>query len=374
MHTTIDATSQLQTLNLLASLDRGTAIEKVEDSLKWLQANSFPPNVTPISIRSSLVHYSGRMSPEGLLLSLETFAKAGIPDHMLFKEIGKLLEPRVQQMSVTEISRLLRAHAQVGITESPLFHSVFERLSQVINRANMPLIRDILVSLSNLESSVPGCMRMAELCVNRYSLASKESASPELERDILLALGQLRFRSTKVLRKLYARALNRTDQLCLDDTIKIMLTFNSFQLDITNLWKSVANTWLRDLSIISSQNLATLSIFGEPSFIVRSAVVNGHRLLNQPAEMRTRQDSVVAFKHRLSLTRIALIHPNEMRNILSSLSSEDLMVLNKMIDLPSETVCESMKGKSLFKFKLIDLRSHEVAGLFSTQLLVKNRL
>jgi hypothetical protein len=374
IHVAVEEPSPVKTIGLLVAMDRTASIEKIEDSLRWLQSNSFPPDVTPISIRSSLVHYSGRMTPEGLLLSLETFAKAGIPDHLLFKEIGKLLEPRVQKMSVTDVSRLLRAHAQVSITESPLFQSVFERLSTIINRANMSVIRDILVSLSKLQSSVPGCMRMAELCVNRYSLASKESINTDIEKDILLALGQLRYRSPKVLRKLYSRILSRADQFSLEDLIKIMLTLNSFELDITTLWKLSLSGRLSHISILSSHDLASLSVFADPAFAVRAAVINGRRLMNQPVEMRTLQDSIIAFKHRLVLTRAAMLQPTDTGNLLWSLSLDDLRSLNEIISLPSGTVCETMQGKSLLNLKRLELKAQDVAGLFTTQLLVKNRL
>lgn len=354
-------------LRFLVETDLSAPVGKVEDTLKWLRSNAYPPGVSPISIRTSLIHYSRLMSSDGLLLCFETFAESRVPDHTFFKEVGKLLEPKVSDMTVAEISRLLRAHALAGVTESPLFASVFGRLSTVINRANMSQIRDILLSLSRLESSVPDCMRMVELCFNRYSLGSKETTPIDVEKDILVSLARLQITSPRIVKKVCHRLLARFDQLSLKDCVQVMTSLHALQADTPAFWKATKSKWLSDPSLVSTHNLASLGIASDIEFLIASAVVVGRRFGSQPPEMR-KLDLVDAYKFRFAMTRSALVEPTEFISCLETLTVSELRAMRHLWSVPEDAITEQLKGSFLAGMDSLGLRKVSVSGLFTTQI------
>ena len=360
-------------LQRLCSDDRHLGISDIESAVNWLAVNPFPSGISAISLRAGLLHYSRQMTTGSLLTCLDLFSKSGIPDHLFFKEVGRILLPTVPELSVSDICRLLQAHVAVGVSESQMFTSVFARLSTVINRANLSQIRHILDSISRLDSKVLDCVRLAELCLNRYSLGIKATAAApiEIDRDILTSMARMRMRNSAVLRRIRNRIVLRFADLSLPDLISVMTSLTVLDSEVGPLWIMTKRTWLSDLHSVSDPNLASLvavaAPLGDTQFVLQAAAVYGSRIVDVSTPP-TRHESVLAYKHLFALRSVITQDNSRYMQLISGMSADDLRGIESILTL-SESLVPYMPHATHLKSSLFDLQPACVGGILGTNLI-----
>lgn len=311
-----------------------------------ISKTGFPSSVSLGSFRLCVISRGNELPLEKLIHSLEIFASQRVSDHLFFKEIGRLLISKIADLTITQICRILRAHAAVGCHEAELFNPIYDRLCVVVNRSTLSQLVDILHSVSLVESSTFDCLNIAELCLNRYSLSLREtgssSSSPLVESRILAAMSRMRLHHEKTLQKM-AKKLSTLSSTTSQDTL---VTINNY---LTSL--DVRPHQLLKMSS-SCSTLSIPSVFGWSSPV--SSPIFPSQLANQPI------DDQKAYKYRMVLATSLSLHGDV---FLNSLSTYELQKLNKVIYQGSETFRE--KSQSFFDYRGISLQRHSVSGIFS---------
>ena len=312
-----------------------------------ISKTGFPSSVSLGSFRLCVISRGNELPLEKLIHSLEIFASQRVSDHLFFKEIGRLLISKIADLTITQICRVLRAHAAVGCHEAELFNPIYDRLCVVVNRSTLSQLVDILHSVSLVESSTFDCLNIAELCLNRYSLSLRETgsscSSPLVESRILAAMSRMRLYHGKTLQKM-AKKLSTLSSTTSHDTL---VTINNY---LTSL--DVRPHQLLKISPSSCSTLSIPSVFGWSSPV--SSPIFPSQLANQPI------DDQKAYKYRMVLATSLSLHGDD---FLNTLSTYELQKLNKVIDQGSETFRE--KSQSFFDYRGISLQRQSVSGIFS---------
>jgi hypothetical protein len=304
-----------------------------------------PESVPMGSLRLGILARGRELSLEKLIQSLELMSSNQIPDHLFFKEIGRLLRGKVSDLTVGQICRILRAHAVVGCHEAELFHPIHDRLCVVVNKSSISQLTDILHSVSLVESSTFDCLNIAELCLNRYSLSLRDtSASTAIESRILAAMSRMRLLHAKTMQKM----IKRLTQLCPSMPTDSLVAINNHLASL-----DCRPNELIPLPAKARPNTVPIpTVFGfnpsTRSIQVLRPIING--------EVTSR----MAYKSRMALAAFLSIQD---KNILDSLSLADLRKLNEMIDHQHDTFRE--KTQSFFDYRGIVFDTQSVAGIFS---------
>ena len=297
-------------------------------------------------------------------MCLEWFASAGIPDHLLFKEVGKALLPQVKEMSVGDVTRVVRAHGSVQISQSELFASVYERLASVVSRANMSLIRDIVCALARLDAAVPDCAKMADLCLNRYSLWAKEEVPVSVERDMLVSLARLNMANPRIARKALYRIISKHSEISTCELAEALSSINRLGMDVGPLWRTLKvhrATGIRELSAAASASLA--NVFGviDPAFVMKSAA-------NSELQSADRFELVKAYQHLHALTALCVLEPAVFNSCARALSVSELRTLEHLVDATQSRVTLKPQPYTYLKQRTVSLTRTTVGGLLETQL------
>jgi hypothetical protein len=326
-------------------------------------------SVPLVGIRAGLLHFSRHLSAEALIVCLDLFGRGEFIDHQFFKEIGKALYPKVDELSVTQISSLLRSHAMVGATESDLFGVVCARLASVINRANMQLIREILVSLSLLEGQLVDSSRMVELCLNRYSLCTKDEMSVDIDKDVLVALARLRINNPRIIKRCLHRIFLNWNRLSIDALIQVLGSATVLGCETSQLWRLVKMRYFKDVSAHSScvlSDLVSLMCLVDPEFTIQAACVVADQLSS--SDELSFNDTIVSHKVSWALACMGLSIPTRFESILGRLSLDDLRSLESLLVIAREK-CEVKSPLGVFiSSKQFSLSRKQIQGLFATQM------
>lgn len=370
------------------SITRGTPIIRQYDVIQKLAKGDYDVEVsevdrilidpdvtllvgeTPIiSLRAGLLHFSRRLSKRALISCLELFSRGEVADHQFFKEIGKALFPKVDELSVSEIATILRSHAIVGATETDLFGAVHGRLSSVVNRANIHVMRDILVSLSLLEGGPVDSQRMVELCLNRYSLSAKDEIPVDIDKDVLIALARLGLVNNRVIKRSYAKILLHVSRIGPESIVQILGSLWVLGSDPGPLWRIAKLRYFRDLSVHTSTILCDLStIVGlyDPKFAIEAAAVVARRM--QSVESSLEQSSH-AFKHSMSLSSLCMFEPVKFEKAIQQLSTTDLADLDRMLSTAMDSTEMKPALGTFISSKDFSFTKKRIGGLFLTQIM-----
>ena len=317
-----------------------------------------PSGISPLSLRASLIHYARKLEPNTVIVCLELFADASIPDHLFFKEMGNALVDVVSSMSISDICRLLRAHASVRVTQTDLFCNVYGRLASIINRASMGQIREILLALAALNANLVDCMRMSELCMNRYSLSIKDDSPLEIDRDVLYALAKLGLQNARIIKKATNRFLARPDELALSDLVHAMNSLARLGSDLTPIYKIVK-------SRLSSQiHPSALVIDLLPSLVSCVEVIDCALILR---EVRERADSLSRFKSRFSIFGCYLLETEKFQSEMNKMPLDGLRKIDSILRETSEVI-EAGSSGCFVKVKAMDLHLSNICDIFNTHL------
>ena len=363
-----------QVLRRLSAGDYSVSARNIQVALSELDSEGLPDGFSVLSLRGALLQLSRKLEPGTIVLSLKLFANEGISDHNFFKEMGMVLLPHSAELSISEISSLLKSHAAIGATESDLFSTVCSRLSSVINRASMHTIREILTSLSLLGASLADSQRMIELCLNRYSLCVKDDLSVEIDRDVLLAMARLRIPNARVIKMASSKIAARTHQLDVDSLARILGSLSVLGIDSSAIWRATKRRYFADLSLHPTAILSDLGIaIGsfDIDFSVKAAASCAMRSMGIRNEVYT--ESVGAYKHALNLTALNLTETERFEMALSKLSVEELKALQRLLKLSSESVEIKQPPGSFLECRPYELTRKNVSGLFSTQLIQNSK-
>ena len=356
--------------DIIRGLARGqfsTPVAEIEGLIYSLEANGLD-DVNLISLRAAFLAYSRSLSAQAVIACLGLFAKEGIADHHFFKEMGKVLVLAVPNLSITQISGLLRSHALVGATESDLFGAICVRLPSVINKATMNTIRDIFTSLSLVGLDLCCTLQMVDLCLNRYSLCVKDDAAGvEMDRDILVAIARLRIQNSSVIRKAVNKINSSVDRLDIKSIVQIVGSLHVLgTADSSIVWRAVRPRYFSKLPLHSSSVLADLSVaLGpiDPDFCVDAAVISAHRL----EDASSGEDSVVAFKHRLSLTNLSLTDAPTFMEAMARLEKKDLEAVETLLEVGEKYVDLKSPVGSFVQSRSLELTRRNVCGIFLTK-------
>ena len=340
----------------LQNLDNSIPASAIDEAL---QRPELPRGVSLISLRASLIQSSRKLNSNTVIVCLELFGEARIPDHLFFKEMGNALLSRVPTMSISDICRVLRAHALVNVTETDLFKGVYGRLSSIINRATMDQIRDILWALATLNASLVDCMRMAELCMNRYSLSVKDESPLVIDKDILSALAKLGMQNSRIIKKATNRVLLRPSEVSSFDLVHIIISLARLGSDITPIYK-ILKSRLSDRHSYINPNLVTdtlpaiVSCLGaiDCAFVIQEA--NG-------------RDEMSQFKSRFALFSSYLLEREKFESELRKLSFQELIRIEALLE-GSTPVNEMATSGCFVKVKYMDLQRIGICGLFNTNI------
>lgn len=340
----------------LQNLDNSVPASAIDEAL---QRPELPRGVSLISLRASLIQSSRKLHSNTVIVCLELFGEAKIPDHLFFKEMGNALLSTVLTMSISDICRVLRAHALVNVTETDLFKGVYGRLSSIINRATMDQIRDILWALAKLNASLVDCMRMAELCMNRYSLSVKDESPLVIDRDILSALAKLGMHNSRIIKKATNRVLSRSTEVSSSDLVHIINSLARLGSDITPLYK-ILKCRLSDRHSNINPNLVTDTL---PAIVSCLGVIDCAWII-QEAKGR---DEMSQFKSRFALFSSYLLERDEFESALRKKSIEELSRIEAILD-GSSPVNEKATTGCFVKVKAMDLQRMGICGLFNTNI------
>jgi len=353
-------------LRKLSTADYSMNSEDVDRAFGCIDEFGLPAGTSVLALRASMLHFARKLQPSTIITCLQLFAEERIADHNFFKEMGKVLLSKSEDLTVSQISGLLKSHAAIGATETDLFSVVCSRLSSVINRASIHMVREILTSLSYL-GSLADPLRMVELCLNRYSLCAKDDLSVEIDRDVLLAIARLRIPNSRVIRMTSAKIVSKSDRLDAESFVKVLGSLSVLNADPSAIWRSAKRRYFADLSPHPTSLLSDLAIaIGslDMEFSVKAAAVCG---LRNPGIGFA--DSVCALKHALNLTVLNLTENDSFEAVLRKHSVEELRAIQKLLKLPKETVELKPPTGTYLKCRTWEFTRVNVAGLFTTQLM-----
>ena len=356
-------------LTRLTREDLTVPIAELEDRIEELASNDSEVAVSLISLRFSFLRMSRKLRPETIINCLSLFAKEGIPDHHFFKEMGKAILPAVEDLSVSQISNLLRSHALVGATECDLFAAICSRLKSIINKATMHTIGDILTSLSLIGLHLVDIQKMVDLCLNRYSLCVKDDMGVEMDRDVLASLARLRIPNLRVIRKAQQKITCNPHRLHLDSIVEVMGSLHVLGADTSEVWRSIRSKYFNDLSVHSSKTHSDLSsVLGpmETDLCVKAAVICSNRLSGNPETVP--EDLIVCYKHAMTLTTLSLTEPEKFQTALRKLSVSDLISIQRLMTLSHSSVEPKNSVGTFIKSRSLELSKTNIGGLFVTQL------
>ena len=360
---------------------RSSNLDELEGFLKTVSTQSLPAGIAPISVRALLLTGAKSLSPEALLVCLEIFSAARIPDPLFFKGIDKYLVTRVKELSLPELCRLLKAHAAVGVSESIVFPEVYARLRQVINRANPGEVLEILASVSKLQSSSLDCSNIAELCLNRYSLSRSSKSVPyslsalsleATERGILRCLAGMGIQHRRTIRKILSQVRFDPSILSADDAVELFTYMHALGIDCEPQFRAMREAIRSNLSRMAPSLRAATACASysyktihDPELIVRSAATQA----SSSTEHMTKDQAVWCMKHRLALQTLASLDFSSLHRELTQLSIPDL---EKILTVVSDESAGEKPAKHFACTKL-DLKNFRAGGLFASLLLTKNK-
>ena len=353
-------------LSSLCNNDQSLPTEDVESAITAFSDIGFRIDVSPVSARAGLLFYSRRLSTETLVVCLEWFAHAGVPDHLFFKEIGKALLPKVKDLSVADITRLLRAHGTVQVSQSEIFAAIYDRLSSVVSRANMGQIRDIVCALSRLDPTVADCPKMADLCLNRYSLWAKDDIPIAIERDMLVALSRFQMINARVARKAAHRIVAHQSEMSTEDLVEVLSSRNRLGMDTAPLWRTVKAHRTNGLESVADTVAASLvNVFGvvDPEFVFKSCTTLGRFTASA-----SREETVRAYRHVFGVSSLALLEPTIFDALMSRLPVADLRAIDELVSETQKVVTVKPQPHTFLKQKSVALHRATIAGLLETQL------
>jgi hypothetical protein len=286
--------------------------ERVEECVRSVLDNGIPEGASVLWFRGPILSKSLHFSTQTLLDSLELFVKHDIPDQLYFREIGKVLFGRIKDMPIQSVARMLHLFDAVGLGGHVINSPLHERLSSIVNRASIPQIVDILSAVSRSETKLLYRLKIAELCLNRYSLYLRSEAgeSVDIDRVILASMCRLRLVHEGTARKILRRFVTYHKRVPMDVFYEIMSAFNALGVDVRHLRRT-------DDSPVGSISAST-SVFGvcDPQSLVRAQPTN-------PSE---------EYKFIVGLSALKLLEPPQtLEDALKSLSVSELRRIHTLL-------------------------------------------
>ena len=341
-------TDSTRMYNALESTPTQVELRILNEILDDVSVSGLPNNMLLGSLRLAVLSRGRELSVERLIQSMELFSNLRISDHLFFKEVGRFLRSKVSDLSVSQICRILRAHAAVGCHEAELYHPIYERLCSVANKSSLAQLSDILHSVSLVESSTFDCLNIAELCLNRYSLSLRETSvatnAPLLESRILSAMSRMRILHEKTLTKMIKRLGSLGQSFSADSIVSI----NNHLVSLD----------CRPEQLIPISPSAKTSVVPVPTVF---GCTNIHeRKIALQAILSGEISDRKAYRSRVALVTEALMHNDR---FLDDMSLEELEKLRTIALHQLDSFRE--KSPSFFDYKGISLERHSVAGIFS---------
>ena len=321
----------------------------VQPSESFLSKLTLPYTGDRLGIRAQILGSAHSLSGPSLMKALSIFSD--LNDDEFFKQINKALIPKIKYFEFSDISSLLQIQSkswQKSPGWSSLYIESFKRLQKTINRAAPSEVIELLIAISNNSDH-----RIAELCLNRYSL-TKETQG---ERAVLKALCQFGLHyHGRTVRRVLGQLKFDPEILNPADAVEVFTYMHALSMDCSRQFNTMRTAIWENIDTMSSSVRASActAAFSYRNILDPNLIVH--------ASLFAQKDQAVnCMKHRLGLQVLALLEPKALEHNLHSLTLEELNTIWKIINDKNA----SEKPPNHFQCSLLT-RKISVANLFST--------
>ncbi len=294
----------------------------VQSQLHAVWVHGLPEGCSPVMMRAAILSKSLHLPTESLLEALEVFARCNCADQLFFKEVSKVLFGRIKDMSILQVCRMLRVYDSASLGECVVNEQLYARISSIVNRANIPQIVDILWTVSASDTKLMDRSKIAELCLNRYSLYLRSELGESVDMDLktLGSMCRLRIVHEGTLRKINRRVMRYYKEISDSDYIRIVNYFNALDVPLDALErKARIGTSLAGAVVSANCTVRGVSC---PATLIRACC----------SELNDGDSSAEKFKQKLGLLALGLLEPVSVLHVhLHSLPLEELKYISELL-------------------------------------------
>lgn len=292
---------------------------QVANCVRSVWTHGFPDDFSPAWMRAAILSKSIHFSTESVLEALEVFERSNAVDHLFFKELSKNLFGRIKDMSIMQICRMLRVYDSAGLGEYIVNEQLYLRLNSIVNRASIVQLVDILWSVSGSDTALMDRTKIAELCLNRYSLylRSQSGECVDMDLKILGSMCRLKLVHEGTVRKIMRRVTRYHRDIESSSLYQVRVFFNSLGVYTGHLLGREGATFPADPSLVVSANCTAHGVTRLAD--VLRACCDKH------------SSPIVQLKQKIGLACLATLEPSSLGEHLNTLSLTELVYLNALM-------------------------------------------